>query len=164
MSDNLNDRQRRYVENVSRGQDSRTAALAAGYSESFSKVASHRLGKQPAIAKAIESIRQDARMAARYDLQVAMAEAQAAIDFATLHKNPMARVKAVELRAKLSGLLVDRIEQVTVDLTGALTAARERALQRDQSPVTPSLRNGVADPGGASREANQFVDQPAFKD
>lgn len=44
------------------------------------------------------------------------------IDFAKANKNAMAYFKAVEHRAKLSGLLIGRVEVGTVDLKGALEA------------------------------------------
>lgn len=66
--------------------------------------------------------------AAVYDLETAMAEANAVCDFAILHKSPMAYCKGTELRAKLSGLLIDRVEIATVDLTGALARAEARVL------------------------------------
>ena len=67
-----------------------------------------------------------------FGLVEAMKEADDAAKFSKLHKNPMANVKACELRAKLSGLLIDRIEVVPVDLRGALEAAESRVIN-----VTP---------------------------
>jgi hypothetical protein len=128
MKDALTDKQRLYVENVARGLDSRAAARAAGYSESFSRVAVHRLGKNPAVAAAIEAIRAEGRKMAVYDLAAAMREADEVCAFAKLHKNAMAYMKATELRAKLSGLLIDRVEIAAVDLTGALARAEARGL------------------------------------
>lgn len=61
--------------------------------------------------------------AAVYDLTIAMKEANDAAAFAREKGNSMALVKAVELRSKLSGLLIDRIEVVPVNLSGALTRA-----------------------------------------
>ena len=90
MDEQLTDKQRRYVENIARGLDSRTAAKSAGYSDSFSKVAAHRLGKKPAVAQAVERIRAEGMKIAVYDLATAMAEAEAVCAFAKLHKNAMA--------------------------------------------------------------------------
>ena len=66
-----------------------------------------------------------------YDLATAMREAEDVCAFSKLHKNAMAYCKATELRAKLSGLLIDRVEIVPVDLTGAL----ERAERRVSNPI-----------------------------
>jgi len=138
MEDTLTDKQRAYVENISRSLSSREAALAAGYSPSFSRVAAHRLGKKSEVSKAIESIRAEGRTMAVYDLATAMREAEDVCAFAKLHKNAMAYGKNTELRAKLSGLLIDRVEIVTVDLVGALERAERRVVD-----VTPLLPNGA---------------------
>src|SRR6185369_15068226 len=131
MADTLTNKQRLYVENISRGLSSREAALAAGYSPSFSRVAAHRLGKKSEVSKAIESIQAEGRKVAVYDLATAMKEAEDVCAFAKLHKNAMAYCKGTELRAKLSGLLIERVEIATVDLTAAL----ERAERRVSNPI-----------------------------
>ena len=128
----LTDKQRRYAENIARGLGSREAAKVAGYSESFSKVAAHRLQKYPAVAKTIAEIRRAGMKAAVYDLTTAMKEAEEVCTFAKLHKNAMAYMKGTELRAKLSGLLIDRVEVVPVDMVGALERAERRVID-----VTP---------------------------
>ena len=59
---------------------------------------------------------------------VAMGEAKDAMDFAYKTDNASAYVKAVELRSKLSGLLIDRVEVFTMDLKGALDKAASRVV------------------------------------
>ena len=122
----LTDKQERYAEHLARGMESRAAAKAAGYSDSYARVAATRMKKYPAVARAVEVIRAEGRTLAAYDLVAAMAQAQEGIDLARVHKNPMAFIKGCELRAKLSGLLIDKVEVVTVDLKGALVEARSR--------------------------------------
>lgn len=117
-----------YVANLSRGMDSRAAAKAAGFSPSYSAVAAYRLKTKPAVAEALAEIRQEGREQAVFGIVQAMAEADSAAQFARLHKNPMAFVKAVELRAKLSGLLIEKIEVFSADLRGALDAAKLRVV------------------------------------
>lgn len=129
--EHLTEKQRRYVEHVAAGMDSRAAALKAGYSPSFAKVAAHRLGKKLAVAQAIASIRSEGRTMAVYDLATAMREADDVCAFAKQHKNAMAYCKATELRAKLSGLLIERVEVVSVDLSGSLARAAHRVLQHN---------------------------------
>jgi phage terminase small subunit len=121
-----NDRQRRFIEAVARGIPAQEAARSVGYSPAYSRKAS-RLLKVPVIAQAIAAIREQGRTIAAYGLVEAMKEAESAATFARVNKNSMALVKASELRAKLSGLLIDRVEIAYVDLTGALAAARSRA-------------------------------------
>ena len=93
-TDHLTDKQRQYVQHLAAGMPSRSAARSAGYSESFSKVAAHRLSGKPAVAKAIESIRAEGRTMAVYDLATAMAEAEAVCAFAKLHKTPWPTARA----------------------------------------------------------------------
>jgi hypothetical protein len=98
----------------------------AGYSPAYSKKAS-RLLKRPVVARAIEAIQAQGRTMAAYGLVEAMKEAEFTAAFAREHRNPMALLKATELRTKLSGLLIDRLEVVPpIDLKGALEQARNR--------------------------------------
>ena len=162
-TERLTKKQQQYVQLLATGMESRQAARSAGYSESFSRVAAHRLGKKPAVAGAIEEIRKKGCEMAAYGLAEAMREAEAVCAFAKKHKNAMAYCKGTELRAKLSGLLIDRIEIVPVDLKGALEAAKSRVLTMiDITPRTPgsgadligpSLLDGATVRGSASRNA-----------
>jgi phage terminase small subunit len=127
-TEHLTDKQRRYKDLLASGMPSRSAAKTAGYSDSYARVAAHRLGMKPAVIQALAEIRKEGMKMAAYGLVEAMQEAEDAAAFAKLHKNPMANVKACELRAKLSGLLIERVEVVEVDLTGALDRARARVL------------------------------------
>jgi hypothetical protein len=155
-TDHLTDKQRRYMERLASGMPSRAAAKAAGYSDSYARVVMHRLGKNPAVAKAIEAIRAEGMKMAVYDLATAMREAEAVCAFAKKHKNAMAYCKATELRAKLSGLLIDRVEVVAVDLRGALEAAERRVLD-----VTPRFSDGAV--AGSVRWAAHAAGDPVAK-
>lgn len=126
-TDHMTHRQRLYSENLARGMALRAAARAAGYSESFSRVAAHRLGKIPSVVRTKASIQAEGMKLAVYDLACAMQEAAEVIEFAKQHKHPTACFFAVRHRAHLSGLLVDKIQlETTVDLKGALAEARGR--------------------------------------
>jgi hypothetical protein len=96
---------------------------------------------KPAVAAVIESIRAAGRAAAAYALVVATRETQDVINFAKLNKNA-AYFKVVEHCAKLSGLLIDKIEVVTVDLKGALEEARSRVV--DVRTITPGQKLALA--------------------
>jgi phage terminase small subunit len=133
----LTDRQRRYVTGLARGLDSRAAALTAGYSASFSRVAAHRVSEKPAVVAALEAIHSDARREAVYDLTKEVAEIDKAILFAYAQKNSMAIAKLLESKDKLFGLYIDRYQEVPVDLKGALDEARTRTF----GPVNITLRN-----------------------
>ena len=58
-----------------------------------------------------------------------MSEAKDTMQFARETENANAYCKAVELRAKLSGLLIDRVEVVSIDLSGSIARAEQRVLQ-----------------------------------
>jgi hypothetical protein len=134
----LTDKQAQYVRHLASGKPSRDAAKAAGYSDSYARVATHRLMKKPTVAQAIERIRVEGMKMAAYGVVEAMKEADDAAAFARANKNSMALVKACELRAKLSGLLIDRIETVTVDLTSALARAEARVFNVATGASSPA--------------------------
>jgi len=62
-----------------------------------------------------------------YDCAAAMADIAEAEAFARLNKSAMAVSRLVELRCRLNGLLVDRIEVKTVDIGSALEEAKRRS-------------------------------------
>jgi len=131
----LNPRLQQLVALVATGLPVQQAARQAGFSPSYSRKAS-RLLKHPAVAQALARIQAEARTVVVYGLVEAMKEADDAAAFARKNKNSMALVKACELRAKLSGLLIDRIEVVPVDLRGVLEKAERRVIN-----VTPLFSN-----------------------
>src|ERR1044071_3950619 len=145
MEDTLTDKQRRFVDLYAGGMDKVHAARAAGYQGSGANKAGSRLMKNPIGRQAIESVQAQARTVAVYDLATALKEAEDVCAFAKLHKNAMAYCKGTELRAKLSGLLIDRVEIIPVDLVGALERAERRVID-----VTPQHTN---------TEQPQLVDQ-----
>lgn len=85
-----------------------------------------------------------------YGLVEAMKEAEDAAAFAKLHKNPMANVKACELRAKLSGLLIERVEVLEVDLKvhwsrpdyGCLMPCKQRSQAAHKAHCLPRTQSG----------------------
>ncbi len=143
----LTERQRKLVQYVATGDPMQQAAKKAGFSPSYARKSS-RLLKHPMIAAAVEAIRAEGRTLAAYDLSEAMKEAEDAARFARLKGNAMALVKSIELRARLSGLLIERIETVTVDLKGSLEAARNRVVMVNAPPPQPCAIPGpVTTPG-----------------
>ena len=128
MAKRITEKRQRYLELLAAGKDSRAAAREVGFSRSYSEVLATRCRKNPDIAAALEAIREKGRTLAGYDLAAAMKEAVDVIDFAKKNHNSMAYCKAVELRAKLSGLLIDRVEVFTADLRGAIEKAQARVV------------------------------------
>jgi hypothetical protein len=78
----------------------------------------------------------------------AVAEIDKAMCFAYQQKNPMSIAKLLENKGRLYGLYVDRFQEVPIDLTGALQAARTRVLTAIDLTPPPSNGGGgiVADP------------------
>lgn len=64
--------------------------------------------KDPTIQAAIEDARKSVGEAAKYGLEEAMRECDEAIQFSILTENANARVKAIELKMKLRGLLIEK--------------------------------------------------------
>lgn len=112
--DSLNEMQLRFVAAYIKHGDGARAAREAGYSHKSANSISKALRKDPRImaliqknqAKVIEQAVEEAALS----LKMAMDEALEAMDFAKMTKNAGAYVKAVEHRAKLSGLLIDRVD------------------------------------------------------
>lgn len=139
MSKSLNDRQERFIKACASGSNTTKGALAAGYSPTYAKAAGQKLAKNPEIKAAIESIRAEGRQVAAYDLAQAMQESLDVIEFAKANKNAMAYFKAVEHRAKLSGLLIEQIHLKTeiIDIAQAL----EMPASGSQPPSTHQFPN-----------------------
>ena len=137
------ERLRKLVQYVATGDPVQQAARKAGFSPSYARKSS-RLLKHPMIAAAVEAIRAEGRTLAAYGLAEAMKEAENAAMFARLKGNAMALVKSIELRSRLSGLLIERIETVTIDLKGALEAARNRVVMVNAPLPQPCTNQGPA--------------------
>ena len=76
-----------------------------------------------------------------YDLVAAVKEIDRAIAFSYARSHPTALAKLLELKAKLYGLVTEKHEVITVDLTKALNDAQARVLRRDlHQPI--ALNNG----------------------
>lgn len=133
MSNSLTARQRRFVAEYQTGVDGTEAAKRAGYSPKSARyTAYHLLNENAAVMAEIKKVQEALAKAAEYNGEKCMAELNEAIAFAIEAKQPNAYVKAIETKARLAGLLRDKLE-VTVeqrpDVSGALAAARARALQ-----------------------------------
>ena len=71
-----------------------------------------------------------------YTVETAMTELDAAMAFAETHKSAMALSRLIEIRCKLNGLLVERLEiKSYVDIGQALEEAKRRARVIDVSAV-----------------------------
>jgi hypothetical protein len=125
----------RYAELRAQGLTQSKAALEAGYS---AKQAGNKIERNPFVQRYLSNVRSNVQARVCHTVEIAMDEAKDTMQFAREKGNPMAYCKAVELRAKLSGLLIDRVEVFTADLKGALLEASKRII--DVTPDSPALQ------------------------
>lgn len=109
------------------------------------------LSDDPKIATRIEALRKPVVEALQYGLKEAMAEAAEALEVARTKENGGAMVAAVTLRAKLSGLIVEKRQNVPNPYEGvpiaeleamdaALTAIRNASTAADKPSVRAPAR------------------------
>lgn len=126
----LRPRQARFVKEYLICGEGAEAARRAGYTASDSKNRAYKLSKLPKVAAAIELGRGDIARNAQYDTNAAMKELDEAIAFAKSRDNAMAYAKCIELKAKLCGLMIDRLMVTeTPSITGAIIDAKRRTLK-----------------------------------
>lgn len=100
-----------FVKEYVKHGNGKRAAIDAGYTATNAiQTASELLRNNPVIKQAIEEAKNSLREGAKYNYEKAMAEADACIEFARQTENANAMVKAMELKAKLTGLLVEKLD------------------------------------------------------
>lgn len=111
----------------------------------ISRPTGERYLKEPEIQKMIREARDKIMAEAVYDTAKAMREAEEAIEFAKDTQNANAYVKAVELRSKLSGLLVEKIDvrqatgfQIRIGIPGLSAPAVAEALPVPVESLPPA--------------------------
>lgn len=88
----------------------KASAITAGYSPNSATSAAGRLLHDPHVKALIDAARERSTAVAQYTATTAMREIDDAIAFSKSSKNATAYVSALQLKAKLSGLLVDRAD------------------------------------------------------
>jgi len=148
--------QQLYADFRAQGLTQGEAALRAGYAN---KTSAYKADKNPAVREHISAIQRLAQVKTAYTVEMSMQEAFDTMEFAREKGNPMAYCKAVELRAKLSGLLIERVEVFTADLRSALLAASKRVVEVSPGCYDVLTPEHVADTG--SNEAGSTHDASA---
>lgn len=110
MARPLNPMQLRFVAEYLKCGVGSQAALAAGYKKSGASAAASALLQNPLVRAELERVRSSVLEEAKYNYARAMGECDEGIAFARETENAAAMAKFVELKTKLSGLLVDRSE------------------------------------------------------
>lgn len=115
--DELNPFEAAFVANMAKGLTGAKAVMAAGWTGARTSAAlvARRTLKKPAVAGAIDALKCELVKNAQYSFDDFIQEMDKAIEFATVTKNATARVRAIELKGKASGHLVDRIDSRNVN-------------------------------------------------
>lgn len=122
----LSPRHARFVEGCLAGLAATEAARRAGYGPAYADKGA-RLLKHPGIAAALKEAQTALREKAMYTAHDAVNECDAIIKFGREKGNPMSMTKALELKTKLLGLLVERIQVSDyIDIGSALAEAKAR--------------------------------------
>ncbi|HEV2622915.1 MAG TPA: terminase small subunit [Frateuria sp.] len=143
MSNSLTARQRRFIAEWQTRADGTQAAIAAGYSPRSARyTAYHLLNENPAVKAEIERVQHQLAEAAEYNGAKCMAECDAAIRFAEKTNNANALARLIELKAKLTGLLREKLDvsiDHRIDISDALAAARSRATLRPMRDLVEAV-------------------------
>lgn len=105
-----------FVLNVAAGMLPADALLKAGWDmkrTTAQSTASRMLREDDAVKDAVAAIKADMAKRAEYDFDKFMAEMNEAMTFAKDTKNATALVRAIELKGKASGHIVERVDQRT---------------------------------------------------
>ena len=132
MTRKLSPRQQLFIAEIQKGVPGRQAAIAAGYSPRTAKQMAYQLMHQNELVRAeLERVRQNLATLAEYNGERCMADCDKGMDFALKTDNANAFVRAAELKARLAGLLREKVDITVerIDVTDALAAARARVDQ-----------------------------------
>lgn len=105
------------------------AARLAGYSSNENSAKSrawHLLNKDEDVVAAVAAAHVNVAERAMYTAEAAMGELRDAMDFAKSTNNATALARCIELRSKISGILIDRAEIKTAVLSIDQTLAEAR--------------------------------------
>lgn len=127
----LGPRHQKFVASVLSGNDGKASAISAGYAPSAAAVRAHRLLRRPQIAAVMALAKRELAEVNSFNVERAMVELDDAINFAKESKQANALVKAIELRARLHGLLIDRSQvDMLVDARPSIRDAMNLAQAR----------------------------------
>lgn len=110
MAKDLNPQQEKFVSEYLRTNSPKQAAISAGYAEGSASSKACQLMKHPKVISAIQRAQTLIQQEGIYNLKKAMEDADAAYEMARLKKNAAGMTAAATLKAKLSGLMVERSE------------------------------------------------------
>jgi phage terminase small subunit len=153
MTNKLTPKQQKFIAAWQTGIDGTHAAIGAGYSRKSARyTAYHLLNENAAVMAEVAKVREQLAEDAKYNGEKCMAECDAGITFAKATNNANALARLIELKAKLTGLLVQKIDlniENRANVAEALAEARAR-VQRPRCDPSPAIEGEfVALPGVA---------------
>lgn len=125
-------------EYLKRAGNGGAAALAAGYAPKNAVRIAQKLLKRPEIKAALDVARKKIEEEGIYGLKKAMAETEEAMEFARATKNANALASVLQLRAKMNGLVVEKMDH---RMSGNLVMHFEGI--DNSRAVGPALEQGV---------------------
>ncbi len=151
MTNKLTPKQQKFIAAWQTGIDGTHAAIGAGYSRKSARyTAYHLLNENTAVMAEVAKVREQLAEDAKYNGEKCMAECDAGLAFAKATNNANALARLIELKAKLTGLLVQKID-LNVDsrphVAEALADARARSLRPRCDPAPAIEGQFVALPG-----------------
>jgi hypothetical protein len=154
VTNKLTPKQQKFIAAWQTGIDGTHAAIGAGYSRKSARyTAYHLLNENAAVMAEVAKVRKQLAEDAKYNGEKCMAECDEGLAFAKATNNANALARLIELKAKLTGLLVQKID-LNVDsrphVAEALAEARARSL-RPRSDPAPAIEG-------------QFVALPLIKE
>ena len=167
MPRELTPKQRAFIAAYQTGISATQAVIQAGYSKHSARHIAHTLMHDNKLVRAeLDKVSNALAEATEYNGERAMREADEAIVFAKQHKQASAVVKALELKARLAGLLRDKLDVTIerVEIGDALAAARARVLRPMCDPAESIDGEFVALPafaGGRSIDNESTAPAPA---
>lgn len=103
-----------YIRHRSTGKSARESARMAGYAPTAVKSAAVRLERHPLVVAELAKTQVAIRETTKYDAERAMAELDEGMELSRTTDNATAFMRAVELRSKINGLLIERVDQRNV--------------------------------------------------
>lgn len=107
----MNEKKRLFVEHILRGESGAAAARAAGYAKKTARNTASRLMKDGVVQKELERRRDEIKAETSYTIERAMTELEKAQAMAESKKDASSYARAIELKSKLAGLLIERRQQ-----------------------------------------------------
>ncbi len=109
-SNKFDPRKERFLQEIVKDGNATRAAVAAGAPRGSASATGHNLMGDPYIKEALQKVRENSVKMAGFNADEALKQADQAIEFAISSDNANAYVKALELKSKIQGLLVEKID------------------------------------------------------